>query len=308
MKVLVTGVYGFIGFSVAMRLLGLGHEVVGIEKLSNAISEKSARQKILEWQDGIRVYDLDMSDFERTKKLLLSLDFDCILHLAGQYSKPYSEDMLLRFIDGNIRTWAHLMHIATLKKIPRVVYATSTHVPLVGYPTNMYGATLMFREIASKTYNDMGIQTVAIRYSTTYGPFMRADSPPAQMMKKVFRKIPVDAMSSSFAGAYSWVYIADAVELTIRALTHELPTDHVQITAMANELPQNLATCLRLIEKYSGMQAIIRGEFPALKTPKLPEKQLEEMKRIFDFVPEWTLERGIEEYVRWYLADGKESY
>ena len=58
MKVLVTGVYGFIGFSVARRLLELGHEVIGIERISNSVSEKAARIKILQVniKDGLKSY------------------------------------------------------------------------------------------------------------------------------------------------------------------------------------------------------------------------------------------------------------
>ena len=36
MKLLVTGAAGFIGMHVAQRLLGAGHEVVGIDDVANA--------------------------------------------------------------------------------------------------------------------------------------------------------------------------------------------------------------------------------------------------------------------------------
>jgi UDP-glucuronate 4-epimerase len=307
-KVLVTGVYGFIGFSVAQRLLELGHEVIGIERITNSKSEKNARIKILHGKPGFSVYDLDLSDFEATKRLLMAINFHAVLHLAGQYSKPYTEETMLRFIDGNIRTWTHLMHIAHLKKIPRVVYATSTHVPLSGYPTNMYGATLMFREIASKTYNDMGINTVAIRYATTYGPYMRADSPPAQIMEKIYTKKEIDLESGAFGGSYSWVHIDDAVEITIRALFRKLPKEHIQITALANELPQNLETCVRLIESYSGIKAVTKGKYPELQIPKLPIEQITQLKEVFDYVPKVNIRDGMKSYVDWYLHEGKAAY
>lgn len=308
MKVLVTGVYGFIGFSVARRLLELGHEVIGIERITNSKSEKSARIKILYGQPGFSVYDLDLSDFEATKKTLMSLDFDLILHLAGQYSKKYSEDVMLSFIDGNIRSWTHIMHIALLKKIPRVVYATSVNVPLFGYPKHMYGATLMFREIASKTYNNMGIKTVAIRYGTTYGPYMRADSPPAVAMAKIYKNKIVDLNEKPFLSLYELVYIDDAVELTIRALFYKTDKDHIQITAVSNEPPQTLITVAKLIEEFSDIEFKIKGSPLKIEKGKLPEKQLEEMKKIFDFVPKVNFINGMKTYVSWYLKEGYKDY
>lgn len=305
MKVLVTGVYGFIGFSTAKRLLEMGHEVVGVERISNSVSEKNERIRLLKDQPGFSVCDLDMSDFNATKNTLMKLDFDLVLHLAGQYSKPYSEETMIRFVDGNVRTWVHLMHIAQLKKIPRVVYASSTHVPLTGYPTNMYGATLAFRDIASKTYNAMGVKTVAIRYSTTYGPYMRDDSPPAQIMKKIHKKKQIDLESGAFGGSYAWVNIADAVEITIRALFNDLDTDHVQITALANEAPQNLGTCIDLVEKFSGLKAVTKGVRPSLPEPKIPQAQLDLIKDTFGFVPKVGIVEGMREYVAWYMQAAK---
>lgn len=308
MRVLVTGVYGFIGFSVARRLLELGHEVIGIERISNSISEKEARIKILHGQPGFSVYDLDLSDFEATKKLLMTINFHAVLHLAGQYSKPYTEETMLRFIDGNIRTWTHIMHIAHLKKILRVVYATSTHVPLSGYPTNMYGATLMFREIASKTYNNMGIKTVSIRYATTYGPYMRIDSPPAVAMATIYKNKIIDLNEKPFTGLYELVHIDDAVELTIKALFHKIDKDHTQITAVSNEPPQTLITGAKLIKEFSGINFKIKGTPSKTERTTLPEVQLTEMKEIFDFIPKVNFRDGMKTYVDWYMKEGYKEY
>ena len=308
MTVLVTGVYGFIGFSVAKKLLEQGHTVIGLERLSNAISEKKPRQAILEKQKNFKVFDIDLTNFQATKNLLIPLKFDTIVHLAGQYSKAYSEEIMLRFIDGNVRTWMHLMHIAYMKGIKRVVYASSTFVPPTGITTSMYGATLMFREIASPTYNKMGIETVAIRYSTTYGPYMRADSPAAQVMSKIYKKRPINAEGGGFGNAYSWVYIDDAVEITLRSLTYSLPTQHVCVTACANDTARDLETCTHLIEQYSGIPAIIQGTYPPIGIQKKPHAQLEELQTILQYNPAITLPEGIKDYVSWYLKTGKEYY
>lgn len=305
MKVLVTGVYGFIGFSVARRLLELGHEVIGIERITNSKSEKKERIKLLEGRACFTVYDLDLSNFKKTKELLMALDFEIVLHLAGQYSVPYSEDAVLSFVDGNVRSWVHIMHIAHLKRVKRVVYASSTHVPESEDPTNMYGATLKFREIASRTYNGMGIQTVAIRYSTTYGPYMRTDSPQAQIMKLIYHQKEINLESGAFGGAYSWVHITDAVEITIRALLNELKSDHVRVTAVANEEAQCLRRCVELIEEYTGKKAITKGAYPSVSPGKKPEKKLAEIKENLDYVPQIDSGTGIKEYVNWYLAEKK---
>ena len=305
MKILVTGVYGFIGFSVARKLLDMGHEVIGLERITNSKSEKTERIKLLEGRLGFSVYDIDLSNFKKTKELLMSIDFDIILHLAGQYSVPYSEDAVLNFVDGNIRSWVHIMHITHIKGVKRVVYASSTHVPENEEQKNMDGETLKYREMASRTNNGMGIQTVAIRYSTTYGPYMRADSPQAQIMKLVYHHKEINLESGAFGGAYSWVHISDAVEITIRALFCELKSDHVKVTAVANEEAQSLRRCVELIEEYSGKKAITKGRYPNIPEGRKPEKQLAELKEQLDYIPRIDSRTGIKEYVDWYLAEKK---
>jgi len=49
MKVLVTGAHGFIGYHVCKQLVKEGHEVLGVDRLRNALSDKSERSKLHQW-------------------------------------------------------------------------------------------------------------------------------------------------------------------------------------------------------------------------------------------------------------------
>ena len=64
MKYLVTGAAGFIGFHVARRLCGDGHQVVGIDNLNDyyAVSLKEARLALLTPLPGFRFEHLDLAD------------------------------------------------------------------------------------------------------------------------------------------------------------------------------------------------------------------------------------------------------
>ena len=83
MKILITGVAGFIGSHTAERLLELGHEVVGIDNFSeyydvilkqeNAKSVKAKGGKIIK-------LDLRSEDFHKN----LDTNFDYIFHFAAQ--------------------------------------------------------------------------------------------------------------------------------------------------------------------------------------------------------------------------------
>jgi len=299
MTVLVTGCFGFIGFSVSKRLLELGHKVIGVDKVSNAVSEKAARIAILKKQPNFNFLDLDLSELGPIRAALLKLDFDYVIHLAGQYSKTYTEEVMVRYLQGNVLTWTYLMHIAHLKNIKRVVYASSTHVPSSGKPTNLYGATLAYREIAAPTFNLMGVETVAIRYSMTYGPYMREDSPPAQVLKYVRAGKIVDLNDDRYTFPYSWVYIDDAVTMTILALTAKLPESHVTLTAVADDRVQTLADCVRYIQEFGKFSVKLSGPTSDYNSFAKPQKELDEIKNILDYVPAVDAREGMRRYLEW---------
>ena len=82
MKVLVSGVAGFIGSHVAARFLKEGYEVVGVDDLSTG--------KIENVPKGIQFIEADLVN----KSSLDNLPSGCglILHLAGQSSGEISFD------------------------------------------------------------------------------------------------------------------------------------------------------------------------------------------------------------------------
>ena len=64
MKILITGVAGFIGFHVAERLLAQGHVVVGLDNLNDyyEVSLKLARLARIESRPNFRFIRLDLAD------------------------------------------------------------------------------------------------------------------------------------------------------------------------------------------------------------------------------------------------------
>src|SRR5262245_8042880 len=104
MKLLVTGVAGFIGAALADRLLARGDAVVGIDNL-NAYYEvalKQARLARLTGRTGFEFHHLDIADRPALARLFAREQFDVVAHLAAQAGVRYSVTHPEKYVDANL--------------------------------------------------------------------------------------------------------------------------------------------------------------------------------------------------------------
>ena len=92
MKILVTGVAGFIGMHVARQLLARGDRVLGIDNLNDYYDPalKQARLAELAGQPGFGFERVDISDAAAVTKLFAQNSFDRVVHLAAQAGVRHS--------------------------------------------------------------------------------------------------------------------------------------------------------------------------------------------------------------------------
>ena len=92
MKILVTGVAGFIGMHSAKKLLDEGHEIIGIDNLNDYydVSLKEDRLQTLKDYKNFRFLKLDIKDQKDLLNLFKKESPQRVLHLAAQAGVRYS--------------------------------------------------------------------------------------------------------------------------------------------------------------------------------------------------------------------------
>ena len=105
MNVLVLGIDGYLGWSVAMHLAERGHSVTGVDNFSrrknverlgsvSAIPIKEMKERISIfakiYDKNINFYEADLLDYNFLKYVIATTFPDCIVHLAQQPSAPFS--------------------------------------------------------------------------------------------------------------------------------------------------------------------------------------------------------------------------
>lgn len=207
MKVLVTGMAGFIGFHVAQILLARGDEVVGIDNLNDYydvqlkkdrlaelgfdISCIEDKQTITNTQGNASFIKLDLADTQGMNKLFTSHQFDAVCNLAAQAGVRYSLENPMAYIDSNVVGFMNVLENCRHHGVDNLCFASSSSVyglnksqPFktsdhTDHPVSLYAATKKSNEMMAHTYAHLfGIRTTGLRFFTVYGPWGRPDMAP----------------------------------------------------------------------------------------------------------------------------------
>lgn len=174
MRVLITGVAGFIGSHLADRFLKDGHTVIGIDNFS------SGKQENIKHLYGNPNFFIDMVDCRR--KIEKTSPVDLIIHLAATGSVPRSMREPTHYMENNVMGFHNVLEWAREKGVKKVFYASSSSVyghsgaPVrLEYeavePISPYAATKLMNEVQASTYGiAYGIRCTGLRFFNVFGP------------------------------------------------------------------------------------------------------------------------------------------
>lgn len=178
-KILVTGGLGFLGSSLAVRLVEYGAHVTVIDNLHPLYGGN--RFNIADVADRLEIVLDDVRNLDVLRPLIAS--HDTMFHLAAQVSYIDSLSMPYEDLDLNARaTLGILESCRTLNPQMRILFSSSrmtygrVDAPLVSEtsPTNplsLYGIhKLTAEKYLLMYYKDFGIPTTILRLTNPYGP------------------------------------------------------------------------------------------------------------------------------------------
>jgi UDP-glucuronate 4-epimerase len=190
MKILVTGAAGFIGSTLAHRLLDRGDQVVGIDNLNEYydVRLKHARLDRLRARSGFVFQKLDIVERKAMAELFSASNFEVVVHLAAQAGVRYSIENPSAYVDANLVGFLHVLEGCRHSRVGHLVFASSssvyganTRLPFsehdnVDHPVSLYAATKKANELMAHSYASLyGMPCTGLRFFTVYGPWGRPD-------------------------------------------------------------------------------------------------------------------------------------
>lgn len=151
MNILVTGGAGFIGSHTCVSLLETGHSVIIADNFCNSDIKVVENIKKITDKDVI-LYNVDLTDKEKTARIFSENSIDGVIHFAGLKSVGESIQKPLEYYRNNLETTLNLLEMCQKYKVIKFIFSSSAtvygnnHVPFeetMGLlpTTNPYGET-----------------------------------------------------------------------------------------------------------------------------------------------------------------------
>ncbi|MFB0823942.1 NAD-dependent epimerase [Chromobacterium violaceum] len=316
MKILVTGVAGFIGRGVCEKLLQRPQvEVIGIDNLNDyyAVELKHDRLATLRGQPGFSFHKLDVADWAGMEALFAAEGFDYVIHLAAQAGVRYSLQNPHAYAESNLMGFTNVLEACRRYPVKHLVFAGSssiygncTEVPFsedlrVDQPVSFYAATKRANELMAASYSHLyQLPTTSLRFFTVYGPWGRPDMAPWLFTDAILNGRPIKVFNHGEMQR-DFTYIDDIVEGVVRVMEH-VPSGKLPHTIfnIGNHQPVELMTFIQLTEKYCGREAI--KEYLPMQDGDVPITYAEtsRLRDAVGFTPSTSLEVGMARFVEWF--------
>lgn len=334
MKILITGVAGFIGYFAAKKCIELGYDVIGIDNINDYydISLKNDRLNELGIQlnesrssvyKSFSFYKLDLSDQVQILELFKKEKFDYVIHLAAQAGVRYSIENPLAYIKSNAEGFLHILEGCRHHRVKHLIFASSSSVyganskvPFsvedpVDHPVSLYAATKRSNELMAHTYSHLyNVPSTGLRFFTVYGPWGRPDMAPFLFTDAIINKRPIKIFNNGEMER-DFTYIEDIVE-AIALLMPNIPLGKegyatpnksnapYRIFNIGNSNPVNLLNFIEILEARIGKTAekimLPMQEGDVLRT----YADVEDLFSLINFRPKTTINDGVEYLVSWY--------
>ncbi len=316
--ILVTGCSGFIGFHFTKFLLSKNMSVIGIDMMNTYydINLKLSRLGILKdnYKKKFIFYKQDIQNYSKLTKIFNKHNVKKIVHLAAQAGVRDAIKKPKKYLNYNINGFLNILRATQEYKVNHLVYASTSSVyglnkklpfsetDKTESQNQFYAVTKKTNELMahvwSKTYQ---IPITGLRFFTVYGPWGRPDMALFKFTDSITNNKEIDVHNNG-NHKRDFTFIDDIVEGIYLAL-NKIPKGKIpnKIYNLGNGKSIRLNYFILLLQKYLGKVAKKRNLPLQMGDIVNTSADINLAKKELGYRPKVNVEKGIKEFVNWYL-------
>ena len=312
---LITGGAGFIGSTLADRLLLDGNQVIVVDNFNDyydvSIKEKNVAPHLTD--NNYKLYRIDICDWNALEKVFKENHIDGIVHLAARAGvRPSIEDPILYQQTNNLGT-NYILELAKKYGVKNLVLASSSSVygnnkkvpfketDVVDFAISLYAATKKSNEVLGHVYHALyGMNMIFLRFFTVYGPRQRPDLAINKFTKLILNDEPIPVFGDG-STSRDYTYIQDIINGIVLSIQYVENHENVyEIINLGENTPITLLEMIQTIEKVLGKKAKMNFLPMQLGDVNKTYADITKAKELLGYNPQTSFEEGIRNFVKWY--------
>ncbi len=313
MKILITGVAGFIGSNLAASMIKTGTEILGIDNFDD-FYERSVKENNLAPLRASENFSFIEGDIRNASVFNNIKDkVDVVIHLAAKAGIQPSLQMPAEYLEVNINGTLNILEWMKNNQLNKLVFASSSSVygsnnriPFSEEDTNIfpvspYAMSKRSCELLNHTYHHLyNLDIINLRLFTVYGPAQRPDLAIHKFFRTIANDLPLTLYGKGDTSR-DYTYIDDVVQGIMAACRYLLNRDQVFETInLGNNKPISLSELVASLERVTGKQAkkIYTSEQPG--DMRMTCASIDKAIKLLEYNPQTSLEDGLHLFYDWY--------
>jgi len=315
MRILITGVAGFVGYNLVEKFsLDHNSKILGLDNLNKYYSQSLKKKRLsnLKKLKNFKFIKLDLLNIKKLKKILNNFKPNIIIHLAAQPGVRYSFTDPDSYINSNILGFYNIISASKkIKQLKLFFYASSSSVyssnkkkfsenEKIYNPNSLYGLTKKFNEdLAEYFSNYVSFKFVGLRFFSLYGPWGRPDMAYFNFTNLLYQRKTLKVFNYG-NNKRDMTFIDDAVQ-SIKKLTliKNFKEKHT-ILNIGNEKPVSTNNLIKVISSVSKIKPKYKmvGKLHYENLSSFAE--IKKLKNIIGPVPKTDIQIGIKKFHLWF--------
>jgi nucleoside-diphosphate-sugar epimerase len=311
MKILVTGIAGFIGSHTAERLLSLGHEVVGVDNFCDyySLSLKQMNAKAVE-DKGAEIITLDLREPKAYDAL--PKDFDYIFHFAAQPGISQTSSFEDYFTNNVLATKLLIdfaLDCTNLKLFVNIgtssIYGLEATYPedIAPKPASHYGVTkLAAEQLVLQKSREKQMKACSLRLYSVIGPRERPEKMYTKLIDLGLKGEPFPLFEGSDKHLRSFTYVGDIVDGIVSVIGAEDKVDG-EIFNLGTEVEHTTQEGIDAVAEVIGKEIKIEIKPKRAGDQLRTKANIDKARRLLNYNPQTTLLDSVRAQVEWYKAN-----